>query len=149
MGDIKIRFRNDSPKAVENFIKLSNQEFYDHTRFHRIVKDFMIEGGDPLSKFDSTRAQWGKGGPGYTFPDEIHGDDLMVRGVVAMANDGPSTNGSQFFILTKDADWLNGQHTIFADVVAGMDVVDNIASLPTGPTGIPLDDIEIESIELN
>jgi cyclophilin family peptidyl-prolyl cis-trans isomerase len=149
MGDIKIKFRDDTPKTVENFIKLTNQEFYERTRIHRVVSNFLIEGGDPLSKFDSTRTQWGKGGPGYSFPDEIDDDDKMVRGVVAMVNNGPDTNGSQFFILTQDADWLDKQHTIFADVVAGMDVVDNIAALPTGPTGVPFENITIASIELN
>ena len=78
MGDIKIKFRDDTPKTVENFIKLTNQEFYERTRIHRVVSNFLIEGGDPLSKFDSTRTQWGKGGPGYSFPDEIDDDDKMV-----------------------------------------------------------------------
>ena len=148
MGDITFKFRQDTPRAVENFIRLSEQGLYDSTKIHRVVPDFLIEGGDPLTKFTSSRNQWGKGGPGYVFPDEIFANDKMVRGVVAMVNDGPNTNGSQFFILTKDAEWLNGKNTIFADVVAGMDVVDNIASVSVGVTGLPLTDITIKSVEL-
>lgn len=147
-GDIKIKFRTDTPRTVENFIKLSQEGFYDGTRIHRIVPDFLIEGGDPLSKFDINRSEWGKGGPGYTFPDEIHADDQMLPGTVAMVNSGPNTNGSKFFILTKHGDWLNQHNTIFAYVIDGMDIVTAISTLPAGPTGIPLENVTIANIDL-
>ena len=116
-------FDADAPKTVANFRKLSGDGFYDGLSFHRIIKDFMIQGGCPLGT--------GTGGPGYQFEDEPNGHRI-VRGALAMANAGPNTNGSQFFIVTKDeAPWLDGKHTVFGRVVEGMDVVDAIAALPT------------------
>jgi len=148
MGDITFRFRESAPRAKENFIKLVRNGLYDKTRIHRIVPKTLIEGGDPLSKFETTKLDWGKGGPGYTFPDEIAGSDRMLKGVVAMVNTGPDTNGSQFFILATDAEWLNGQHTILGDVIIGIDVVENISSAPVGVTGIPAVDLIINSVVL-
>jgi len=148
-GNIKIKFLKSKTKSVENFIKLASSGFYDKTHFHRVVPGAMIQGGDPLSKFTNNKSEWGKGGPGYTFPDELTEDDLMVRGAVGMANNGPDTNGSQFFILAEDSAWLVGHNTIFAYVVEGMDTVDKIASTPVGTTGIPSTDIELRNIAVN
>lgn len=131
LGDIKIElFDNDAPKTVANFTKLSKEGFYSGTRFHRVIKDFMIQGGDPNSK-DDNWSNDGMGGPGYKFEDEFNNHKL-VRGVLAMANSGPNTNGSQFFIVTAEATpWLDGKHTAFGKVIEGMDVVDKIEGLKT------------------
>jgi cyclophilin family peptidyl-prolyl cis-trans isomerase len=127
-GDIKIQVNPDvTPKTAANFILLARKGFFDGTKFHRIIKGFMIQGGDPNSKDDKPEDD-GTGGPGYTFPDEnIVGD--YKRGVVAMANSGPNTNGSQFFIMHQDSQ-LPKSYVIFGQVVSGMDVVDKIAELP-------------------
>jgi len=148
MGDITVEFYGaDSPKTVENFLKLTEDGFYNETKFHRIIADFMIQGGDPNSKGDNTMT-WGTGGPGYKFDDEFNSNKL-VRGSLAMANSGPNTNGSQFFIVTADATpWLDGHHTNFGYVVAGMDVVEKMESAQTGARDVPVDPIVIESIEL-
>ena len=117
-------FDEDAPKTVENFRKLAADHFYDDIIFHRVIPDFMIQGGCPQGT--------GTGGPGYTFEDEINAHKI-VRGALAMANSGPDSNGSQFFILTADAaPWLDGKHTVFGRVTAGMDAVDAIEALPTG-----------------
>src|SRR5690348_10806873 len=124
-GEIKLElFDDDAPKTVQNFKDLAEKGFYDGLSFHRIIKDFMIQGGCPQGT--------GTGGPGYTFEDEINSHKL-VRGSLAMANAGPNTNGSQFFIVTLDATpWLDGKHTNFGQVTDGMDVVDKLEGLPTG-----------------
>ena len=141
-GDIAFElFEQDAPKTVANFRKLAGDGFYDGLTFHSIIKDFMIQGGCP----DGI----GTGGPGYTFEDEIN-DHKIVRGALAMANAGPNTNGSQFFIVTIDAaPWLDGKHTVFGQVTAGMDAVDAIESTPTGRQDRPVDPPAIESIELD
>ena len=134
-------FDEDAPRTVENFRKLASDHFYDGIIFHRVVRDFMIQGGCPQGT--------GTGGPGYTFEDEINYHKLL-RGALAMANAGPNTNGSQFFILTADsAPWLDGKHTVFGQVTAGMDAVDAIEGLPTGANDRPLDPPQIESVELD
>jgi peptidyl-prolyl cis-trans isomerase B (cyclophilin B) len=134
-------FEGDAPKTVENFRKLAADGFYDGIIFHRVIPDFMIQGGCPQGT--------GTGGPGYTFEDEIN-DHKVVRGALAMANAGPNTNGSQFFIVTTDAaPWLDGKHTVFGQVTAGMDVVDAIEQVPTGARDRPLEPPVIESIELD
>jgi peptidyl-prolyl cis-trans isomerase B (cyclophilin B) len=134
-------FDEDAPKTVENFGKLASDHFYDGIIFHRVIRDFMIQGGCPEGT--------GTGGPGYTFEDEIN-DHKLVRGALAMANAGPDTNGSQFFILTADsAPWLDGKHTVFGQVTAGMDAVDAIEGLPTGANDRPLNPPQIESVELD
>jgi len=131
-------FDEDAPKTVENFRKLAADGFYDGVTFHRIIKDFMIQGGDP----DGT----GTGGPGYEFEDEIN-QHKIVRGALAMANAGPNTNGSQFFIVTTDAaPWLDGKHTVFGQVKAGMEVVDALEALPTGRGDKPKEPAVIESV---
>src|SRR5919198_814756 len=124
-GDIVLElFDEGAPKTVDNFKQLAGQGFYDGVIFHRVIPDFMIQGGDPTGT--------GAGGPGYTFEDEIN-QHKIVRGALAMANAGPNTNGSQFFIVTADAcPWLDGKHTVFGRVLEGMDVVDEISNVPTG-----------------
>ena len=133
-------FDEDAPKTVENFRKLSADGFYDGLAFHRVIPDFMIQGGCPLGT--------GTGGPGYTFEDEFN-QHKIVRGALAMANAGPNTNGSQFFIVTKDeASWLDGKHTVFGEVTSGMDAVDAIEGLPTGAGDQPEEPAVIERVEL-
>jgi peptidyl-prolyl cis-trans isomerase B (cyclophilin B) len=131
----------DSPKTVENFRKLAGEGFYDGLIFHRVIPDFMIQGGCPEGT--------GTGGPGYTFEDEFN-DHKVVRGALAMANAGPNTNGSQFFIVTTaSAPWLDGKHTVFGQVVEGMDTVDAIESTPTGASDKPVEPQTIERVELS
>jgi len=133
-------FDEDAPKTVENFRKLATDGFYDGVIFHRVIKDFMIQGGDPTGT--------GSGGPGYTFEDEFN-DNKVERGALAMANAGPNTNGSQFFIVTTDAaPWLDGKHTVFGRVTAGMEVVDSIEATDTDAGDKPVSDAVIERIEL-
>jgi cyclophilin family peptidyl-prolyl cis-trans isomerase len=134
-------FDEDAPKTVANFKKLAGDGFYDGVIFHRVIKDFMIQGGDPTGT--------GTGGPGYQFEDEIN-DHGIVRGALAMANAGPNTNGSQFFIVTTEAaPWLDGKHTVFGRVTDGMDVVDKIEGADTDRHDKPTNDVAIESIELS
>ena len=141
-GPIEIAlFDDDAPKTVENFRKLSGDGFYDGLVFHRVIRDFMIQGGCPQGT--------GTGGPGYTFEDEFN-DHKVVRGALAMANAGPNTNGSQFFIVTADAaPWLDGKHTVFGQVTSGMDAVDAIEAQPTGASDRPVDDAVIQRVELS
>lgn len=150
LGDITLElFPKDAPVTVANFVKLSRAGFYNGTRFHRVIKDFMIQGGDPNSK-DDDWSNDGTGGPGYTFKDEINSHKI-VRGVIAMANAGPATNGSQFFIVTASATpWLDGKHTVFGRVTAGMDVVDKIENVRTDKTrgDHPIENVTINSIEI-
>jgi peptidyl-prolyl cis-trans isomerase B (cyclophilin B) len=140
-GAIEIElFAEDAPKTVENFTTLAGKGFYDGVIFHRIIPDFMIQGGDPTGT--------GRGGPGYTFEDEFN-DHKVVRGALAMANAGPNTNGSQFFIVTTEAaSWLDGKHTVFGQVTGGMDVVDAIAAVETDAADKPRSDVVIERVEL-
>ena len=133
-------FDEDAPKTVANFKKLAADGFYDGLTFHRIIKDFMAQGGCPQGT--------GTGGPGYQFEDEFN-DHKVVRGALAMANSGPNTNGSQFFIVTADeAPWLDGKHTVFGQVIEGEDVLDNLNNVPTGAADKPLTPVYISSIEL-
>lgn len=148
-GDIVIEFDSiNAPNAVTNFIKLSKEGFYDGTKFHRIVKDFMNQGGDPFSKEDSLMDKWGTGGPGYTFADELGPDNHNVVGTISMANAGPDTNGSQFFINVADNTYLDGKHTVFGKVITGFDVVKAINSVETDDYDRPTSPIIIESISL-
>ena len=146
LGTITIELFSDAaPKTVENFIKLAESGFYNGTKFHRVIKDFMIQGGDPNSK-DDDWANDGTGGPGYAFEDEFN-EHKVVRGVLAMANSGPNTNGSQFFVVTADATpWLDGKHTVFGRVVQGMEVIDKIESVATNKNDHPLEDVVVERI---
>jgi len=145
-GDIVLElFPDDAPKTVENFVTLAKDGFYNSTKFHRIIKNFMIQGGDPLSK-DDNKADDGTGGPGYTFEDEIN-DHKLERGALAMANSGPNTNGSQFFIITaQSTPWLDGLHTVFGKVIAGMEVVTYIESAPTNLSDYPIERMIINEI---
>jgi cyclophilin family peptidyl-prolyl cis-trans isomerase len=147
-GDITVKFYNDvSPITVNNFLKLANDKFYNGTRFHRVIKDFMIQGGDPNSK-DADWSNDGTGGPGYSFADEFNKHPL-VKGSLAMANSGPNTNGSQFFIVTAAATpWLDGKHTNFGEVISGMDVVSAIEGAKVNANDHPLEDITLKSIDL-
>lgn len=147
-GDVKLElFYKDAPLTVGNFIKLSTSGFYDGVKFHRVIKGFMIQGGDPNSK-DDDWSNDGTGGPGYSFKDEINSHKL-VKGVLAMANAGPNTNGSQFFIVTAESTpWLDGRHTAFGKVVSGMDVVDKIENVATDKSrgDHPIKDVVIKSV---
>ncbi|MFC1756949.1 peptidylprolyl isomerase [Patescibacteria group bacterium] len=149
-GDIKLEFfAGDAPITVENFIKLSESGFYDGTKFHRVIKDFMIQGGDPNSK-DDDWSNDGMGGPGYTFKDEIN-QHKLVKGTLAMANAGPDTNGSQFFIVTaENTSWLDGKHTVFGRVVEGLDIVLKIENIQVDKTkgDHPIDNVIINKIEI-
>ena len=149
MGDITLElYLENAPKTVDNFLKLARQGFYNGTKFHRVIKDFMIQGGDPLSKDETKKAFWGTGGPGYQFEDEINARKI-VKGSFAMANAGHDTNGSQFFIVTAQATpWLDGKHTNFGMVVSGMDIVDAIARVDTDEDDRPLQDVVIREIEI-
>jgi len=147
-GNITVKFyATESPITVNNFLNLAKAGFYNGTKFHRVIKDFMIQGGDPLSKESDTSA-WGTGGPGYQFKDEFNSHKLVL-GSLAMANSGPDTNGSQFFIVTiPETPWLDGHHTNFGQVASGMDVVKKIEATKTGDNDKPVQDIVINSIEL-
>jgi peptidyl-prolyl cis-trans isomerase B (cyclophilin B) len=140
-GPITIElFDQDAPKTVANFKKLAGDGFYDGLVFHRVIKDFMIQGGCPQGT--------GTGGPGYTFEDEFN-EHKIVRGALAMANAGPNTNGSQFFLVTvPEASWLDGKHTVFGQITDGMDVVDKIEGKPTDARDRPTDDVRIESLTI-
>jgi cyclophilin family peptidyl-prolyl cis-trans isomerase len=140
-GDVTLQlFDEEAPKTVANFKELAGQGFYDGLIFHRVIKDFMIQGGCPQGT--------GTGGPGYTFEDEIN-PHKVERGKLAMANAGPNTNGSQFFIVTIDAaPWLDGKHTVFGEVTDGMDVVDRIEGTETDGRDRPVNDVRIESVDL-
>jgi cyclophilin family peptidyl-prolyl cis-trans isomerase len=132
---------DDAPKTVENFLKLSRDGYYDGLIFHRIIPDFMIQGGCPQGT--------GTGGPGYEFEDEIN-DHKIMRGALAMANRGPNTNGSQFFIVTTpEAPWLDGKHTVFGRVDSGLDTVDAIEAVETGPGDRPVEPVVIERVEVH
>jgi len=140
-GDIKVKFYGeDSPITVNNFLNLAKKDFYNGVIFHRVIKDFMIQGGDPTGT--------GMGGPGYKFQDEFN-DHKLVKGSLAMANSGPNTNGSQFFIVTAEATpWLDGRHTNFGEVVEGMDIVEKIDNTKVGQGDRPAEDMIILSVEL-
>jgi len=158
LGTIKIKlFKDKTPKTIENFVglatgtkewtdpktgeKVKGKSLYEGTIFHRVIPDFMIQGGDPLGR--------GTGGPGYRFEDETHPTDQFDKpGILAMANAGPNTNGSQFFITVKPTPWLNGKHTIFGEVTEGMDVVLKISQAPRDAMDKPKTDIKIESVTI-
>jgi cyclophilin family peptidyl-prolyl cis-trans isomerase len=140
-GAIEVElFAADAPKTVGNFVRLARDGFYDGLTFHRVIPDFMIQGGDPSGD--------GSGGPGYTFEDEPN-RHRVVRGALAMANAGPNTNGSQFFVVTAEAcPWLDGKHTVFGQVTGGLDVVDRISQLPRDAADRPREQAVIERVEL-
>jgi cyclophilin family peptidyl-prolyl cis-trans isomerase len=140
-GAIEVElYPDDAPKTVDNFEKLSREGFYEGVVFHRVIPDFMIQGGDPTGT--------GMGGPGYEFEDEFN-DHRVARGALAMANAGPNTNGSQFFIVTAEATpWLDGKHTVFGQVTSGMDVVDRISQTERDANDRPRKPVTIDRVEL-
>ncbi|MEO5645994.1 MAG: peptidylprolyl isomerase [Candidatus Paceibacterota bacterium] len=148
-GDITIELSDKTPKTTENFMKLAKEGFYDGVKFHRVIKAFMIQCGDPLTKDDSQSAMWGTGGPGYKFEDEIGPSNNNAEGTISMANSGPNTNGSQFFINANNNNFLDEKHTVFGRIVEGMDVVTAIEMTPTGASDRPLEPISITSITIS
>ncbi len=147
-GDITIELSEATPHTVANFVKLAKSGFYDGTKFHRVIKDFMIQGGDPLTKDDAMVARWGTGGPGYSFADEIASTNRNDIGTISMANAGPNTNGSQFFINVASNNFLDTKHTVFGNVVAGMEVVAAIENVETNASDRPLEAVVIERVEV-
>jgi cyclophilin family peptidyl-prolyl cis-trans isomerase len=137
-----------APNTVQNFVELAQSGFYNGQRFHRVIEGFMIQGGDPNSKDVSKKALWGTGGPGYQFADEFHPDLKNNIGTISMANSGPNTNGSQFFINVKDNNFLDGRHAVFGTVTQGLDVVMTISTVSTDPSDKPLQDVMIEKVEI-
>ncbi len=148
-GDITIElFADRVPKTAANFAKLAGEGFYNGTKFHRVIKGFMIQGGDPLSKDNSKMGLWGTGGPGYQFADEITAGNKNDIGTISMANSGPNTNGSQFFINVAANNFLDAKHTVFGKVVSGMEVVKVIENTPTGEADRPVTPVVIDSVTL-
>ena len=148
-GDITLElYTADAPNTVSNFITLAKKGFYDGTKFHRVIPNFMVQGGDPLTKDDSLKGQWGTGGPGYAFADEIHARNSNAAGTISMANSGPNTNGSQFFLNVADNNFLDDKHTVFGIVTDGMDVVNAIVQAPTEGADRPIEAIVINSITI-
>ncbi|MBI2112514.1 peptidylprolyl isomerase [Candidatus Woesearchaeota archaeon] len=140
-----------APITTANFIKLAESGFYDGTRFHRVIPNFMIQGGDPLTKNLSLASRWGTGDPGYKIKDEFHKDLKNVRGTISMANAGPNTGGSQFFINVADNSFLNNKHAVFGTVTKGMDIVDSISEVETSrqPQDRPLEDVIVEKVSIS
>lgn len=140
-GNFRVElFEDKAPQTAKNFITLANKGFYNNLIFHRVIADFMIQGGDPKGN--------GTGGPGYTIPDEFHRDLKHAEGVISMANAGPNTGGSQFFITLKPTPWLDNKHAVFGKVVEGMDVVQTIGKVKTGPQDKPIEDVVIKKITI-
>jgi len=156
-GTIELELFDDAmPITAGNFMKLAREDFYNGTKFHRVIEGFMVQGGDPNTKTDNTLS-YGTGGPGYAIPDEhIAGDKLTnLRGTISMANSGPESGGSQFFInlvdntnLDYDKQPLQSKHPVFGQVIAGMDVIDTIGGVETGPSDLPLEDVVVESVTI-
>ncbi len=148
-GNITIDlFVDDAPNTVANFMKLAKGGFYDGTKFHRVIKGFMIQGGDPITKDNTQMSRWGTGGPGYTFADEIHHGNRNDIGTISMANAGPNTNGSQFFINVNDNAFLDAKHTVFGKITSSFDVVQAIESTPVGASDRPIEPVAIERVTL-
>lgn len=148
-GNIVIELNDqETPATVANFTKLANEGFYNGTKFHRVIKNFMIQGGDPNSKDDSKTHLWGTGGPGYKFNDEITPGNSNGAGTISMANAGPNTNGSQFFINLVDNNYLDRRHTVFGKVTEGMDVVEAIGIVPTNAGDRPVEAVVVNSITI-
>jgi cyclophilin family peptidyl-prolyl cis-trans isomerase len=146
-GNIIIEFFDkETPNTVANFIKLAQTGFYDGVKFHRVIKNFMIQSGDPLTKDDTKTPYWGSGGPGYKFDDEITPGNSNSTGTISMANAGRNTNGSQFFINLRDNHYLNPNHTVFGRVTEGMEVAQAIEMIPTGPGDRPVQPVVINHV---
>lgn len=149
MGDIVILLRSDMPITAGNFEELASKGYFDGTVFHRIIEGFMIQGGDPLSKDLSKKNMWGTGGPGYDIKDEFKGIQKNNRGTISMANAGPNTGGSQFFINLVNNNFLDGKHPVFGEVVEGMDIVDKIGQVDTDSSDRPLKEVKILKVTIN
>ncbi|MBU1974455.1 MAG: peptidylprolyl isomerase [Nanoarchaeota archaeon] len=148
MGEFEIElFTEEMPITTENFIKLAKEGFYDGTKFHRVIAGFMIQGGDPLSKEESKKSMWGTGDPGYKIKDEF-GEVGNVKGTIAMANAGPNTGGSQFFINVVNNNFLDDKHPVFGKVVSGMNIVENIAKVAKDSQDKPLEDVIVEKVTI-
>lgn len=149
-GTFKVElFAESMPITAGNFIKLAEDGFYGNTKFHRVIPGFMIQGGDPLSKNDSLKEFWGTGGPGYKIKDEFAGNNKNDRGTISMANAGPNTGGSQFFINVVNNNFLDAKHPVFGKVVEGMDIVDKISQAETEPGDQPVEDVIIKKVRIN
>lgn len=149
LGEIQLLlWPQDAPNTAENFLTLAASGFYDGVKFHRVIKGFMIQGGDPLSKDNTQKNRWGTGGPGYVFADEIHEHNRNMAGTIAMANAGPDTNGSQFFINTADNNFLDAKHTVFGEVIAGMEIVRKIENAATEGPDRPVSEVVIERVRV-
>ena len=150
LGNIELKLdAANAPVTVGNFLKLASTGFYDGVRFHRVIKGFMIQGGDPLSKDDAQKSAWGTGGPGYKFADELKGTETYPQGTLAMANAGPNTNGSQFFIVSASPSApLPPSYTVFGSVVSGMDVALKIENVQTETGDRPVTDVTISSVQV-
>ena len=147
MGDMEFKLSDAAPETVENFVKLSKEGFYDGIRFHRVIKNFMIQTGDPLSKDLSKKHLWGTGGPGYTIKDEFSKElRHNKKGLLSMANSGPDSGGSQFFITLIPTPWLDDKHAIFGEIISGEEVLDKIGKVATDGGDQPLKDIIIEKV---
>lgn len=147
MGDITIElFTKDAPITAGNFLKLIREDFYDGVKFHRVIDGFMVQSGDPLSKNDALASRWGTGGPGYSIQDEFIPGFSNVRGTLSMANSGPNSGGSQFFINTVDNVFLDNKHAVFGRVTAGMEVVDAISKVEKAPGDRPVSPVTIEDV---
>ena len=148
-GELTLEFWPDvAPKTVENFKNLANKNFYDGTAFHRIIKGFMIQGGDPNTKDDTKKDTWGQGGPGYTIDAEFNAKH-HARGILSMARTSdPNSAGSQFFICHADAGSLDGQYTVFGNLIKGFDVLDKIATTPTEPPHRPITRVNVISVKI-
>jgi len=141
-------FEDTMPVTASNFIKLAKEGFYDGTRFHRVIPSFMVQGGDPLSKDVSKKQMWGTGGPGYNIQDEFTDSNKNDRGTISMANSGPNTGGSQFFLNVVNNNFLDSKHPVFGKVTEGMDVVDTIVNVPTAPGDQPVKDVVLVKVTI-
>jgi len=150
LGEIKLElYFNSASKTAKNFTDLAEKGFYNGTKFHRVIKNFMIQGGDPLSKDESQKSFWGTGGPGYKFNDELTGQEKYPQGTLAMANSGPNTNGSQFFIVTANpAAQLTPDYTVFGKVISGLDIALKIEKVKTDSRDCPIENVVIESVSV-
>jgi cyclophilin family peptidyl-prolyl cis-trans isomerase len=149
-GTMEFELYDQAPITIQNFKKLANEGFYDGVRFHRVIKDFMIQTGDPLSKEVSNRDRWGTGSPGYTIKDEFSPNlKHDKKGILSMANSGPNTGGSQFFITLVPTPWLDNHHSVFGHLISGEEILDNIGSIQTNQQDQPIEDIIISKIKIN
>jgi peptidylprolyl isomerase len=146
LGNFKLELYDTMPITTGNFVKLAESGFYDGTRFHRVISNFMIQGGDPLSKEISKKAMWGTGGPGYNIEDEFTDNNKNDRGTISMANAGPNTGGSQFFVNVANNNFLDDKHPVFGKVVEGMEVIDKIVNVKKDSQDKPIEDIIVKKV---